>query len=292
MAAVLGLSPWQNAYDIWLEKTGQLNDRKEESYMGAGSMFENGVLDWAAKVELGELVRNVTVKAVGFPVVSNVDAIRMANKFPVEAKVYGLFGPLLGGWGEAGSDMVPDYIIIQTHVHMLCTDKPTCYVPTFLGGRGFVMYYIDRDQEIIDAICDKSIEFWDEYVVKKTPPPDIMPTLPVIKRMRREPEKIVDIPEAAVINYLNAVEAEKQTKEIKELAKTEMLTHLGNAEAGRYGNEGMMITYFESIRHLIDGERLKMERPEIAAEFEKLSPSRTVRVKKPKKEKSKQVKGR
>jgi putative phage-type endonuclease len=193
MAAVLGLDPWKNAHDVWLDKTGQIEDLKENEAMRAGTEFEDGVLNWAEKEELGELERNVTVPAIGFPIVSNLDAKIIKNGRPVEAKTSGLFGPLMAGWGDAGSDVVPDHIIVQTHVHMLCTDREVCYVPTFLGGRGFVMYYVYRDKDVLDAIMDKSIEFWDQYVVKKAPPPDIMPTLPVIKRMRREPNKVVDI---------------------------------------------------------------------------------------------------
>ena len=47
LPAILGVDPWRNAYDVWLEKTDKLEKGKEKNYQGAGHLFEEGVLRWA-----------------------------------------------------------------------------------------------------------------------------------------------------------------------------------------------------------------------------------------------------
>ena len=287
MAAILGVSPWANAYDVWLDKTDKVEEDKEKSFQSAGNMFEDGVLKWA-ELELGPITTEengaaIFRKAIGFPIGSHVDGIVVSNGEPVEAKTAGLFGPLVEPWGEPGTDQLPDRIFIQGHVHMLCTDKEVCHTPVFLGGRGFVMYQINFDLDIMDTIRDRAIEFWDEYVTKDTPPPNVMPSLVFAKRMKRVTEKTIEVPTAVVQNWLNAKEVAKGANDIKEAAQSELLAAMEDAEEGTC-NLGT-VTYFEQVRRGIDTKRLKEDKPEVAAEYMKESKFRVVRFKKPKKPK-------
>ncbi len=165
VAAILGLDPWRNAYDVWLDKTGKVDDKKENEAMQAGTMFEEGVLHWAER-ELGAIITEengeaIFRSAIGFPIGSHIDGLVKSNGEPVEAKTAGLFGPLVEDWGEEGTDQLPDRIIIQDHVHMLCTEKEICHTPVFLGGKGFLMFRVNLDIEIMDIIRDKSMDFWE-----------------------------------------------------------------------------------------------------------------------------------
>ena len=282
IAAVLGVDPWRNAHDVWLEKTGKVEDLKENTAMQAGTMFEDGVLQYA-ELELGKLLRNQYRSAIGFPIASNIDALIVANKEPVEAKTAGLFGPLKEQWGEHMTDQLPDRIIIQSHVHMLCAEKDICHVVAFLGGRGFCRYEIAKDDIIMNVICEKSIEFWD-YVEGDYPPPDQVPSMAFIKRMKREPEKTVDIDPVLVDHWVKAKESLKLAENIKDSAEEQMLAALGMAEAGNLG-DGRLLTYFEQCTKRIDSKRLKDELPEIAAQYLKESKFRVPRIKEPKKQK-------
>jgi putative phage-type endonuclease len=288
MAALFGLDPYKNAYDVWLEKTGQLEDLKESEVMYAGTMFEDGVLKFAEK-SLGKLKRNQYRVAQGFPIGSNIDAIAIElNDEPVEAKTGGLFGPLQEVWGEANTDEVPDRVIIQDHVHMLCTDRDVCHTPVFLGGRGFLMYKVNRDKVIMNQIMDESTRFWDEYVIPKIAPPNVMPSMAILKRIVRVPSKIVEIEPALIQHWQNAISSRKTAEEIEESAKAELLAALGDAEAGNYkGEDGLsyMLTYFMQQTRRIDEKKLKEEKPDIAKQYEKILEFRVPRIKKPKIEK-------
>lgn len=280
IAAIFGFDKYRNAYDVWADKTGKLDDKQQGSEaMYAGIVFEDGVLQFAED-KLGKLIRNQFRKAEGCPVGSNIDALVVETGEPVEAKTAGLFAPLIEVWGEDGSDEVPDRVILQSQTHLLCVDKELCYVPTFLGGRGFNLFRIKREDEIINQIMDKSNDFWDNFVLKDCPPPDIMPSMPIIQRMHREPDKTVDIDSTLVENWDKAKESRKLAEAIEEDAKEEMLAALGDAEAGRCAQG--ILTFLEQSRRYIDAKRLRDDKPDIAKEYEKLSTFRVPRIKKPK----------
>lgn len=278
MAAILGLDPWRNAYDVWLEKTGQVEDNKETEVMQAGSLFEDGVLNWA-EMHLGKLERNVEKRAQGFPIVSHIDAVVISPQEPVEAKTAGLFGPVQEDYGENGTDELPDRVIIQSHVHMLCIEKDICHVPAFIGGRGFNMFRVNRDEVIINSIMDASLDFWEKYVIPNEPPPNVIPSIEIVKRIRRIPEKIVELDPKLVQEWLDAKDKVKWAEEIKKDAQAAMLAAIGDAEGANCGSLGLL-TYFQQSSSRIDVDKLKEEQPEIAKQYTKVSTCRVPRLKK------------
>lgn len=289
MAMILGVSPYGNAYDVYLDKTDRLEpEQREKAWLEAGNLLESGVLKWA-EGELGAIRTEqedgsaLFRKAQGFPLGSHADGERECNEEPVEGKTAGIFGPILEPFGEPGTDELPDRIIIQAHVHMLCWEKDICWVPVLLGGKGFVMYHVKLDSVIMGEIQDKSLEFWEEFVEKDTPPPDVMPSYPIAKRMKREPGKTVPIETVLVVNWQNAKESVKLAKDIKEAAEAEMLAALGDADGGQC-DLGLLI-YLKQCRRTVKAKELKEEYPDIYAKFENVSEFRVARLKKPKKPK-------
>lgn len=233
IAAILGLSKFQNAYGVYLEKTGQLEDSPESKPAHAGNRFEVGVLD-EAEEQLGPIERNVHLRVdnLPFPLGANLDAQVLATKRPVEAKTAGLLTPLnREEWGEEGTDQVPEVYIPQCQVHMLVTNTEVCHLPAFLGGRGFCLFEIPRNNELIDVIIEKCADFWDR--VKRGEPPAVtgLP-LAVAKRLRREQGKVVSIPTLMVARWLQAKEDEKSAETRRKAVEAEVLAALGDAEIG------------------------------------------------------------
>jgi putative phage-type endonuclease len=275
VSKILGVDPYGNAYDVWLEKTDKIEPekKKDDGVMFAGTIFEDGLLNYASR-ELGPLTRNQfrVAKGLDFPLAANVDAILNDSGLPVEAKTAGLFGPLIETFGDPLTDQVPDRIITQTHVHMLCTERELCHVPTFLGGRGFCRFIVNRDQELIDAILEHGHNFWHKNVLGDTPPENLTPNLNLVKRLRKIPELIVDLDPVTVAVWQTMREARLAAEKQEREAQAAVLAALGEAEAGRVkaDESEFMLTYFESTR---------------AAHEVKESTYRTLRVVKPKAEK-------
>ena len=278
MAALFGLDPFKTTYDVWLDKTGQLeDDDTENAACYAGNRFEDGVLDYAEE-HLGPLLRNQSKRIENLPIAVSTDAIIEQNSIPVEAKTTGLFGPVQDIWGDDNTDQVPDRVIIQAHCHMMAWGQGECYVPAFIGGMGFRLYNIPRNTDIAKAIAEKALWFWD-IVEKKICPPDSIPNLEVVKRMRRVPNVITNIDEGLFQKYLDAKEAAKIAEQTKDEAQSELLAALGEAEGANCGGLGA-ITYLPQSRRSLDSEALKRDHPEIFQQYYRAGkPFRILRTK-------------
>jgi len=261
MAAILGVDRWRTAYDVWLEKTGKLDPRAETEAMMAGNVFERSVLDYA-EINLGRLRRNVPMVMPGTPLMANVDAIcRAGGQDPVEAKTAGLFGPLSEFWGADGTDQIPDRVIIQAHVLIMCrrywdvkriaeAEAPAvdvCHVPAFLGGRGFALFHVRRNDRICDLIAETAIAFWENNVQADIPPDDSAATLAVAKRMIRDPGKVSPLADDLVAEWVEAKAAVREAEAAANTATARILSALGDAEAGQTTGRGAM-TYYEQTR--------------------------------------------
>ena len=285
MAAILGLDKFRNAYDVWLDKTNRADDSdKFKSYIEAGTFFEYGVISWS-ETKLGPIRRNVELILEEFHMIVHLDGQVISTGNPVEAKTAGMFGPLVEDFGEDGSDQLPDRILIQCHCHMICSEHDICHVPVFIGGKGFRMFEVGKDKVISDTILEAALDFWD-CVENDTPPENITPSLEFVKRIKRVPKKTVDLGAKLVKEYLDGKDKVKWAEAVFEDAKSAMLTALGDAEAGKFvlDRQSMMLTYLEQSARRIDVERLRKEKPQIAADYTIVSKCRVTRLKKVKRE--------
>ncbi len=287
MAALFGLDPRRTAYDVWLDKTGQLVDDSgaDGDAADAGNLFEDGVLTWAAR-QLGPLTRNQYRSRPDLHLASHIDAIVDQTQQTVEGKTGGLFGPLYEPWGEPGTDGIPNRVIIQCQVHMLCAGllsmaPQVCHVPTFLGGRGFGMFHVTQDLNLCVLIGDKAVEFWEKYVEPVTPPPGVLPMLDTIKRIIRAPKKTTFVGPLILQKYLAVKVVGESAKRLVETAKRELLTALGDAECGDGGAAGTC-TYYKQTRRGVALAALRAEQAKIAAKYETITEHRVLRTQTPK----------
>jgi len=246
MAAILGLDPFKTAYDVWLEKKGRLVDRPPSEVMKAGSRFEDGVLDFAEE-QLGPLSRNVSKPVEGTPLATNIDALVKETEEPVEGKTVGLYGPVREWWGQERTDQVPDRVIVQSHVHMMAVSAQVCHVAAFIGGRGFAMFAVPRNDKLVEIVRERATAFWHENVEADQPPEGSRASLEVVKLVRREAEKVVSIDPHIVENWLMANGVASDAIKAKKKAEAAVLEALGDAEAGLCGDLGA-VTYLETQR--------------------------------------------
>ncbi len=247
MAAVMGLDSWGNAHDVYLEKTGKLDPEKDKAVFRRGNYMEAALLAYAQD-ELGRLITEPSELQFinqDLHLCSHPDAMLIdPHNVPVEAKSLGWFAP--DHWGDADTDQCPDRTLIQTHVHMICTDADFCYVPVYLPKREFQMYGVPLDKELAETICEAAVAFWDDHVVKDIPPQIITPSMAVLKRVRRLPETTAEISDELVGHWLNAKDTMSLAKKAQAKAQAELITALGQAEGGEC--PAGMVTYFEQTR--------------------------------------------
>jgi putative phage-type endonuclease len=248
--ALFGLDPYRTAADVWLSKTGRVEDGETTEAQDRGNLLEPAVLDWAER-EIGEWFARGSFLASGH-LCANFDGIhdgpgRTVSPFLVEAKTT----TKADEWGEPGTDEVPERVIVQVHHQFVVAghDFRVAYVPVLMplfGRFDFRMYEVRRDDALAEAVAARGREFMERYVLKDTPPPDVLPNLDVLRRVRREPGKVVQVADELVDAWqaerAARLEAEKREAE----AQRALLAALGEAEAGDFGRG--RVTYLETKR--------------------------------------------
>lgn len=166
-AAAIGVSPWQSPVGLWAEKLRIVPPQRETLPMRIGSELEPLIARLyqeatGSKVRRVSMLRRHPVHAF---MLASID--RRAGKRPVELK-YSLRGT---GYGEPGTDEVPDEVLVQVLHQLAVMDEPEADVAAIIGGRPEVQIYtIRRDAEAEAAIVDREAVFWD-HVQSRTEPP-------------------------------------------------------------------------------------------------------------------------
>lgn len=265
VAAIMGVPTFagRNALTVYWEKIGALEENPETDAMEAGNRLEPYILDWAER-ELGPLERNVVVfDPTGAPIASTLDGRVVASGVPVEVKTSGIFGPIHGEWGEAGTDEVPDGYIVQCQTQLLCTEAEVCRLFALLGTRGRVEFTIRREPRLIATIRDVASDFYAEFVARRRDPRDgwaerletthgirltadpCAPVLDAARRLKRVSGKVVRVDNAdpfLMWDKLRAVRLDAEKAEKSKLA--ECLSLLGDADAAELPG-GVVFAYAE-----------------------------------------------
>ena len=244
------LSPYKTKYDLWLEKTGRLMPVVETPAMRWGRLLEP-VLLGMIREDYGSLKSNQARRAPSSHLLAHIDAIIDANKEPVEGKsscVESIAGP---EWGEFGTDDVPASVLLQSTSHMVAMrpEQPMiCYVPVFLGGRGFGFYHVKFSQLIADAILEAVESFWVDHVQADTPPDNYQPNLEVMRRIKRQPNSTGNVSEGALIIWQDANAKAIQAKKDADAMKALLIREMDQNEAAFVGETGEALTYYEHER--------------------------------------------
>ena len=260
--AILGISPFKSAADVYLEKTHHM-ERVSTDAMEAGHMLEPVVIDWTiVKLELDKFhwssanVRRTkilkTKSGLEVPAHANLDFMfTMATpegetRSAIEAKTTSL--PQY--WGKEGTDEIPDYVMAQCLWQGIVADLSIVYVGVLIGDRGFHLrtYKIkleDYEEETWD-IVNRMGDFWNKNVMEGVAPEDTAPKLDTLKKIMRVPNKSVELPDMMVQSWLIAKEEVSAAQRKERMLKATMLSTLSDAEEGRSLNG--TLTYYEYDR--------------------------------------------
>ena len=268
-----------DAHEVWLEKTGKLDPPKQTDYMLRGQLLEPAIINFAM-MTLGTIQTEpgwLEFIDEDRHYLSHPDGLVDRTGFPVEVKSQGAYAKEV--WGDEHTDQVPDRAILQAHFHMICMGNEFCHIPAYLAYREFQMFGVFISDKIVQVIHDACGHFWDEHIVKDIPPEEGAPSLEVLKRIRRVPDTVADITNAALDTWLSDVEARKGCVKEEYLSKSEMIVQLGTAEAGQTP-DGRLVTFYEQNTGGLLTKELRQAHPDIAARFANPARHRVLRVKK------------
>jgi hypothetical protein len=109
------------------------------------------------------------------------------------------------------------------------------------------MYVVPRNDALCDDILAAGTEFMRDFVHKRVRPSDFRPSLEVLKRVKRQPKTIIDVPKMLIDDWIVAKAAKKQAEDDAEAAYTNLLAAMKSADACE-DETGRFVTYFEQNR--------------------------------------------
>lgn len=168
-AAAIGMSDWQSPIGLWAEKLGLVPPQSETLPMRIGAELEPLIARLyteatGVKVRRANLLRQHPEHAF---MLASLD--RRAGRRPVELK-YSLRGT---GYGEPGTDEVPDDTLVQVLHQLAVVDEDEADVAVIVGGRPDVQIYrVVRNADVEARIIEREAIFWDHVESRTEPPVD------------------------------------------------------------------------------------------------------------------------
>lgn len=176
-ATILGINPYQDIYELYLDKRGELPEETEEQSKFLvesrywGSVLEEPVAQRYAE-ETGYKVQrsNQLLQSKQHPfMLANIDrkVVGQDRRIGVEIKT----AARPDGWGETGSSEIPAYIMCQIQHYLTVTEYDAWDLAVLIGNRDYRQYRIEPISEIIDQLVDAEQEFWDRVEAGIPPEP-------------------------------------------------------------------------------------------------------------------------
>jgi putative phage-type endonuclease len=188
IAAVVGLSPYQSAYALWLEKKGLIPGPDA----GSPLFYWGHALEPLVAQRYAELHPEFCVSQTGTHVheerpwqIANVDRLISTHaEFWGEDESGGLIEPTYSalleiktsrfgdGFGPTGSDEIPLHVRCQVQQQMDVMGVPFADVAALIGGSDYREYRIQYDETDAAALREAGAKFWASLATDDEPPLD------------------------------------------------------------------------------------------------------------------------
>ncbi|HCP78619.1 MAG: endonuclease [Pusillimonas sp.] len=267
VAAILGVSPYKNAVDLWLDKiTPPKEDGRNRQAKARGSRMEPYIVDMIREehgltvVKRGERYIDTELSFLA----SEIDFEYIeedGSKQNGEIKTVHPFKKK--EWGEELTDSLPLHYVAQVQHGMGVTGRKRCRLFALIGDE-LKPYVIDRDDELISVMRDRCAAFWSDYVLPKVQPPlDFKQPESVLETLKRlypgTDGTVIDanpMDEHWRMVLEEAKEMQKHYENIVAGARAHILSRMGNSAALLF-NDGQAF-----LRKLIKKKSYTVEFPE------------------------------
>ena len=271
-STIAGINRWKSPYQLWLEKTGQVEpeDISYNEYVYWGTVLEQLVADrfcelTGKKVRKCGMMQSLTHEFM----LANVDRLVVGENAGLECKTANGFKAK-----EWEGDNIPDSYYLQCQHYMAVTGCEKWYIACLIGGNHFVWKEIPRNEEDITALIEAEGAFWEDNV-KVGLMPDVdgskSCSQALAERFTGGVTDSITLPKEAdellaEIDELN--EAADRIKDQIESKKNGIKLMLGDHEIA-YAGERKVTWKTQAGRTTIDSKKLKAEMPDVYEKYSK-----------------------
>ncbi|WII91719.1 YqaJ viral recombinase family protein [Kingella negevensis] len=282
IAAIIGVSQFKTALDVFLSKTTEQPELKgEHLYWGhaleapiaARFSEETGKLifrqpeikkhpkhDFALANADGLIIDKITQQPIGILEIKTASAFKFKE------------------WSNE-DDGVPIEYIAQVQWYMEIFDVDFAYIAVLIGGRDYRQYRIERDRELAADLLARAKEFWENHVMKNIPPEpqnaaDVQKLYPQDDgdSTQADTETLIVYNELCSLNEQAKVLAQ-QINERQEWLKTKIGQH-----AIMLSGEEKLFTWKTQNSHRFDSKTFQAEHPDLYKQYSKTTQTRVFRA--------------
>lgn len=246
-AAILGMDPFRDAFDVWLSKTTELPPEKSDPRKEWGRRLEPIVATAAAEqLKMKLLTPPETFVHATIPFMrANIDGLLCEDKGTrrlLETKV--IDRSFADRLGEQYTDAaLPEHVIQVSH-YLAVMDLPAAIIAYLVGGNDLRIYEVFRSPDLERMIVNAEADFWNNHVLTNEPPeggkPDVIAKW-LAKRFEARDGDTLTVNDGSPMEVVNelrdAMGALRIAKERAETAKNGVRSMLGSSTilAGEWG---------------------------------------------------------
>nr|DAN66171.1 MAG TPA: Exonuclease [Caudoviricetes sp.] len=282
IAAILGVSKFKTALDVYLSKTTEQPEQKGE-HLYWGHALENPIIDRFIQDTGANVIRQPEMRR--HPdyewAIANADAL-ITNGDTIEAileiKTSSAFKSR--EWGADDTDEVPIEYIAQVQWYMWIYDVNEAYLAALIGGNQYRQYHITRDDELIAMLAEKAQAFWQNHVIPRIPP-EPQDGADAQKLYPHDNGDTAEADSDTLTAYAELRELKAQEKELKaQIAAREDLLKIkiGNYSAMQ-ANGNTLFTWKAQSSNRFDNSAFKNAHPDLYRQYTKTSETRVLRLK-------------
>ncbi len=281
IGAIMGLSPYSDAFQVWADKMG-MNEQSDNPAMARGRALEAGVARLFAEEKHCEL-RDAPQELIideHLPICQgSVDRWWDPDAI-VEIKTT--------SWRNAHhweDGEVPPHYEAQLRWYMMIAERPVGYLVCLVGGEEVVIVRFERDAIFEDAMRAEAETFWQRYVIPhEPPPPGSSPrATEVLGRLWKPPyQDTIEVDEATLALVRKRHEAKAAADETK--AKLDEIDNglklaIADHEVATYHGT-TLYTWRNTTRSGLDTKKLLADHPELEEQYKTTTSYRRLDVKK------------
>lgn len=288
VAAIMGLSPYRGAYEVWAEKSGLIEapDISDKPAVIWGNILESVIGDHYAENHPDREVRRLNA------VCQSIERPWAQASLDYEVK-----DPELG-WGvleikTAGQrsegkwdDGVPLFYQTQVAHYLSVTGRAFADVAVLIGGQDYREYRIMRDEDDIRAVESAVDEFWQRVQTGDEPPVDGSPgeAEALLKRHQTSDGEVWDCGDMPreVADYIYYKETADAAKESLEKAGNALKRLIGDHKGIKCPD--YIVTWPRGTRKTFDSKRFMADHPDLYEQYANVGPSNSgIRIRERKK---------
>jgi len=230
--AVLGVSKWRTPFQVWQEKRGELVDSPTNWSMRWGTQMEPLLRQHYSDVTGREVLMPTTPhQIIRHPkyewMLATPDG-GTVDKRLVEIKT----SRSTDGWGEPGTDEIPQAYLVQVQHYLCVTGFRIADVVLGIYGSEPAIYHVEADDELQELLIEAESQFWK--LVVSGEPPETTSYADVVARYGGKSVAravVADTELVKTVSELAQIKAQMKGLEVsEEAAKAALMQALGESD--------------------------------------------------------------